>query len=131
MPKIELTYGPNGITYDDFRIPEIVEFIASTYEAGHPQVYTISSGAIIDALIEPIAAGRIDPTDITVTAGDETARMNKYGVLIVDCEPSQLAPWGWKHLDGQIWPATNEHAELRLRRATNMRKAEKAAKEGK
>ncbi len=129
MPKIELTYGPNGLTYDDFRIPEIVEFIASTYEAGTPQVYTISSGAIIDALIEPIAAGRIDPTDITVQAGAEIAHMNRYGVLIVDCEVTPDTPWGWRHLDGQVWPATCEKAELRLKRATAMRRAEKAAKE--
>ena len=131
MPKIELTYGPNGITYDDFRIPKIVEFIASTYEAGHPQVYTISCGAIIDALIVPIVAGRIDPTDITVAAGTEIAHMNRYGVLIVDCEVTPDTPHGWKHLDSEDWPATCSNAELRLKRATNMRKAEKAAKENK
>jgi hypothetical protein len=129
MPKIELTYGPDGLTYDDFRIPEIVRFIASTYEAGIPQRYTISSGAIIDALIVPIVEGRIDPTDITVAAGAEIAHMNRYGVLIVDCEVTPDTPWGWKHLDGQDWPATCENAELRLKHATNLRKAEKAAKE--
>jgi len=128
MPKIDITYGPNGLSYDDFKIPEIVELIASSYEAGHPQRYTISSGAIIDALIVPIAAGRIDPTDITVTAGDQVAHMNKYGVLLVDCEVTPATPGGWTYLDGQTWPATTEHAELRINRATKMHKEERNAR---
>ncbi len=128
MPKIEITYGPGGLVFDDFKIPEIVELIASAYEYGHPQRYTISSGAIIDALIVPIAAGRIDPTDITVTAGAEKAHMNRYGALHVDCEVTPDTPGGWKFLDGQTWPATTEHAELRMKRATKMRKEERNAK---
>lgn len=127
MPKIELTYGPNGLSYDDFKIPEVVELIASAYQRGIPQRYTISSGAIIDALIVPIAAGRIDPTDITVTAGDQTARMNRYGVLIVDCEVTPATPYGWTHLKASDWPATCSHSELRLERAMKMRREERHA----
>lgn len=128
MPKIDITYGPNGLSYDDFKIPEIVELIASSYEAGHPQRYTISSGAIIDALIVPIAAGRIDPTDITVTAGDQVAHMNKYGVLIVDCEVTPDTPHGWTYLKFSDWPATCDNSELRLRHSMKMRKEERNAR---
>ncbi len=126
MPKLHFEYGHLGTPLADWILPIEAEEIIQTYLAGVDQKIYVVTGMLIDHVLVGVVDGRLNPLDLTFRNDDngEFAHLNKYCVWIVDCEPTQITPWGWHQADND-WGNSLDLGSGRLQYSMNLRKAEK------